>query len=236
MPRTLVFDLDDTLIATAPLYETAITAAVDRIAAAYPDAGMDRAAIRDLQEEIDGQAVAAFGFAVDRFPWSLTETARRVASRAHLPCPLALEQELDALGRCVYDDVPRAFPDTHAVLERLGTTYELILYTLGVQAIQKRKIAVNDLRRHFAAVHIVAQKTGEALHTVIGERDPRTVTVIGDSLRGEIAPAIALGCRAVLMRIFPAWRYSEVPVGGVYDTVHSLTELIPLLENTDGPA
>ncbi|HNW92220.1 MAG TPA: HAD family hydrolase [bacterium] len=225
--RTIVFDLDDTLIATAPRYETAITATVDRVAAAFPGA-MSAAAIRELQEDIDIAAVRDHGFSVDRFPWTLGETARQVARRANQPCPAALAHELEQYGYAVYDEVPPVFPDTVATLDALAERYELILYTLGIPDLQNRKIDENRLRERFAAVHVVPSKTRAQLAAVIAPRPPASVLVAGDSLRGEIAPAVELGCHAVQVCCFPPWRYNTIPVPGPYDTVAAVSGLLAL--------
>lgn len=226
--RTVVFDLDDTLIATAPLYENAIDATVQRVTAACGGA-LSAAAVRELQEEIDIAAVARFGFAGDRFPWSLAETARQAAARCGRACPPDLPRELEELGQRIYDDVPEVFPDTFATLDALRGRIELILYTLGVPAIQNRKIDHHRLRPYFSAVHVVNRKTTEQLATVIAPRPPATVLVAGDSLRGEIAPAVALGCHAVFVRCFTPWRYNDVVVPGPYATVSAVSGIIPLL-------
>ena len=226
--RTVIFDLDDTLIATAPLYEKAIDTAVRRVVAACGGA-LPYAAVRALQEEIDIAAVTRFGFAGDRFPWSLAETARQAAVRSDRACPPDLPRELEELGHRIYDEVPEVFPDTLPTLEALRGRFELILYTLGVPAIQDRKIDHNRLRPYFSAAHVVSRKTTEQLAAVIGPRPPAAVLVAGDSLRGEIAPAVTLGCRAVFVRYFEPWRYNDVVVPGPYESVNTISGLIPLL-------
>lgn len=233
--RTVVFDLDDTLIATAPLYERAIDATVTRVVAAFPGA-LPYAAVRELQEEIDIAAVSRFGFAGDRFPWSLAETARQAAAGTGLPCPPGLEEELTALGNSIYDEVPGVFADTFAVLDALRGRYELILYTLGVAAIQNRKIDHHRLRPYFTAVHIVNRKDRDQLAAVIGSRPPASVLVAGDSLRGEVAPAAALGCHAVYVRSFEPWRYNTVDVPGPYTTITAIGDLLPLLGGGQSPS
>lgn len=226
--RTIVFDLDDTLIATAPLYERAIDLAVKRVVDAFPGT-LPYAAVRELQEEIDIAAVSRYGFSADRFPWSLAETARQAAARSGLTCPPELEHELRALGNAIYDDVPELFPDTFTVLDALRGRYELILYTLGITAIQDRKIDYHRLRPYFSAVHIVSRKNTEQLAAVIAPRPPASVLVAGDSLRGEVAPAAALGCHAVYVRAFAPWRYNTVVVPGPYTTITAIGDLLPLL-------
>ena len=58
---------------------------------------------------------------------------------------------------------------------------------------------------------------------------PESVVVVGDSPRGEVAPAVTLGCRAVLVRRPDVWAYHAAVIEGPYHTVDDVTELAALL-------
>lgn len=225
---TIIFDLDDTLIDTGPLYDTVIEESCALIEHAVP-AGPGFAAIRRLQEKLDISGVHQFGFSTDRFPWSLAETYRAVTRQAGAPVRSEVERELERLGHSVYDTVPELIVPARELLTELGARYELMLYTLGVEKLQRRKIEHHGLQELVREVHIVGEKSADQLRRIIGERDPAVVLVVGDSLRGEVAPAVAVGCRAVFIKRPSAWSYHEVPVNGPYHTINELGELPALL-------
>ncbi len=75
-PVAVLFDGDDTLWMTEPLYD----AARDRAAAIVARAGLDAARWTELQHEIDRRNVARHGLTKDRFPASSVEALRQLAA------------------------------------------------------------------------------------------------------------------------------------------------------------
>jgi len=225
--KTVIFDLDDTLIDTGPLYDRAIDDFITVISSSLP-VQLDTEELRRLQEDIDIGAVKDIGFSKDRFPWSLAETYRVIAKQHRIEIDAALESQMESIGHSVYDSVPELLPDAQTILTLLQNRYEVILYTLGVPSIQQRKIDHHNLQRFFQKIHIVGTKDVAQLREVIGARTPASVIVIGDSLRGEIAPAVELGCQAVFFVRAKAWRFHEVEVNGPYRQINALSELFNL--------
>jgi putative hydrolase of the HAD superfamily len=226
--RTILFDLDDTLLETSPVYFRVIDAFVARLVRELPGVSEDE--VRALQDEIDVRAAHAVGFAKHRFPESFVETYRALARREDHEVLSAVEQELLALGYSVFERAPDMVSGARELLEKLRGRVELVLYTLGVPEVQRVKVEHHGLERLFDEVHIVPRKSVEQLRTVVNGRPPAEVLVIGDSLRGEIGPALALGCRAVWVRRRDGWSYHSAEVEGSYLTIDSLDELEALLE------
>ncbi|MFH0900744.1 MAG: HAD family hydrolase [Pseudomonadota bacterium] len=222
---TIVFDLDDTLLATAPLYD----AVLDRFSSLVAQyLGCDQTLVRELQEEIDIKAVEEVGFSKDRFPWSLAETYRVLAARLGVVASATVADELCRLGLSTLETVPDMIPGARSLLEELRPSFELLLYTLGAPEIQRRKIEHHALDRLFDEIHVVGDKTVDELRRVLGGRQPQRVMVVGDSLRGEIGPAVKTGCRAVLVRRHQPWRYLLAEVPGHYETVDDVAAVVPL--------
>jgi len=222
-PRTIVFDLDDTLIETSPRYQQVLERFAECVAQAIPTVG--RAEALALQDEIDIEAAKRVGFDKSRFPWSLAETYRVLAKRAGgQPAP-ETEQSLVALGYTVFDEPPELCAGAADLLTELKGVAELLLYTLGVPEVQQAKVLHHGFDRVFDEVHIVPRKTTDALRAVLGERVPAEVMVVGDSLRGEVAPAVALGCRAVHIKRPVSWAYHHAEVDGAYQTIERISDL-----------
>ena len=131
------------------------------------------------------------------------------------------------------------FPEVTAVLQALRQQpqYALALLTNGAPDIQRDKIAGAGLAPYFAVI-VVSGEVG------VGKPDPRIyahtlaalgvdaadATMIGDSLRNDIAGAQQSGLRAIWVRREVA-AGSEPHVGGAMPdaTIASLNELAALL-------
>jgi putative hydrolase of the HAD superfamily len=221
--RTIIFDLDDTLIETTPVYDAVIERFAAEITALFPRVSIEQA--RELQDEIDIRGAEAMGFGKERFPWSLAESYRVLAARAAVPPDPKVEERFMMLGYSVFDRAPDLVEGARELLDDLKGRFELLLYTLGVPEVQRVKVEHHGLHLVFDDVHIVPRKSAEVLDTVLAGRAPAGVMVVGDSLRGEIAPALQLGCRAVHIRRTNGWKYHHAQVHGPYETIDRLVDL-----------
>lgn len=223
LPRTVIFDLDDTLIDTTPAYMHKIDALVDLLASDLPE--VPRETIRAVQETIDLRLVEAHGFSSDRFPASFVETYHQLAREQGVRLRPEIETACLALGKSVFDKPPAMVDGAVSLLDDLQGRCELMLYTMGVRELQEWKIDHHCLAPRFDEIHIVSDKTVDRLRTVVGARRPNEVMVVGDSLRCEIAPAVSLGCRAVWVKRAIAWKFHDATVDGDYSAIERLHEL-----------
>lgn len=219
--RTILCDLDDTLVVTSPLYTRAIDSLIELLHAVLPE-GVPAEAIREAQESVDGHLTGS-AFDPERFPRSFMETYRHFCGAAGcLPDP-SIERRCLELGRRVYEDTPPLSPHVDEFLSALAPRADLWLYTLGVEHIQRPKIDSHGLSRYFDAVHIVPDKSVDTLRALIANRAPNTCAIVGDSLRFEINPGIALGIFAVHIRHDVTWKFAQSPpLSGAYHAAEDL--------------
>lgn len=220
---TLIFDGDDTLWSTQPLYDAAKEALYQLVA----DAGLSEADARAEFDALDLANVERLGFSPERFPLSMREMIGRLTARAGRPADEALEAEAARIGRSVFQHTPVLDPEAPAVLKGLGRTYRLVLYTMGDSGIQHRRIEALELHPLFDHVVVTEDKSADTLQNVIIELSltPRSTWYIGNSLRSDIAPALEVGLRPIWL-VRQTWAYDhgptpppEVPI------IHSLVEI-----------
>src|SRR5271170_653505 len=97
MYSTIIFDGDDTLWRTMPLY----TAAKRRFFALMSNLGFDTKCVEEEFEARDMKNVSAWGFTVERFRRSMVETYEAVARRQEKSPSLRIEQRISQLATSV---------------------------------------------------------------------------------------------------------------------------------------
>jgi putative hydrolase of the HAD superfamily len=228
----LIFDGDDTLWRTMPLY----TAAKRRFFRLMERVGFPRPLVEPRFERLDRQNVDKWGFTVERFRTSMIETYREFAKQRRVAPDERIEGRIAVIAFSVTRGRARTVASAREVLQALRPAFRLVLLTKGERNVQERRIADSSLQEFFDAVRIVARKDEDAFRAVIDDLGVSADRVwsIGDSLRSDIHPAIHAGARAVWIPR-PTWSYEhDAPIPGVR-RVRSLRELPKVLINKEVP-
>lgn len=230
MIQTVIFDLDDTLIETGALFRETLDLLTARLRARLGAAAPSAETILARQEKIDLVLLEQCGITPERYAQSFVLTCREfLGDRSS-----AEEEEfLHAQALRAFHDVPALSPGAVAVLDALAAR-ELIIYTWGFPEIQMPRIRALGLERRFAAIHCVPQKSPAILREILAGRNPAATLVVGDSLRGEVAPAVALGCHAALIERPHTWSIHHAEVPGEYHRLARLADLPELVAQLDG--
>ncbi|HEY6347635.1 MAG TPA: HAD family hydrolase [Bryobacteraceae bacterium] len=217
---TLIFDGDDTLWRTMPLY----TAAKRRFFTLLARLGFDANCVEEEFEARDVRNVAAWGFTVERFRRSMVETYDAFARRQGETPLLRVEQRISRLATSVVRNKIRPMPRAQEVLRFLHGRCQLVLLTKGEYALQERRVAESGLNEVFERVVIVEHKDRETFLRVVGELDaaPERTWSVGDSLRSDVKPALEAGLNAVWIPQ-KTWDYESAKMTEVEPTVRIRT-------------
>jgi len=125
-----------------------------------------------------------------------------------------------------------------ATLRELNGSYDLLLITKGDLFDQESKLARSGLGDLFLGVEILSEKNVDSYRGVFTRRGikPESFVMVGNSLRSDVVPVVALGGRAVHIPYEVTWHHeqvpdSELPEGG-WSRVASIRELPGLLQET----
>lgn len=207
--RLIIFDGDDTLWSTMPLYDIAKQRFADCVASSISSADE---AVRRL-DEIDHANVATLGFSTERFPRSMVETYRVLCHEAGTLPELEAEARLIDAGRAVFTSPVVPFLDADDALNRLASRFDLVLATKGDLQVQRQRVEQSQLSHFFSEIHILANKTEEEFQTILAAHDyqPSAAWSVGNSVRSDINPALRVGMSAVLVPR-TTWQFEDEPL------------------------
>jgi putative hydrolase of the HAD superfamily len=223
MIQTIAFDADDTLWHSETLY--AMTQA-EYYALLCPYA--DEETLKARLFEIEMRNLRVFGYGVKGFTLSMIETAidiseGRVTARE-------TQAILDA-GKALLTRPIELLPGVRETLEALAGKYNLMLITKGDLFHQESRIAASGLGDLFSALEIVSEKDVPTYERVFRRYhlDPNTFLMVGNSVRSDILPIVALGARAIYIPYEITWQHEVAdPHGATHDgwwELASITEL-----------
>ena len=202
---TIAFDADDTLWANEDLF-VATQAEYMKLLAPYRqhwDAEELHAAER--------RNLAFFGYGIKGFTLSMIETAIEVSDGAIPGRDIAA---IIDMARGMVHAPLTLLPGVAELIPALATDYRLMLITKGDLFDQEAKIARSGLADYFRHIDIVSEKTPHAYQRILqrADIDPQSFVMVGNSLRSDILPVVAIGAHAVHIPYHLTWQHEHVEI------------------------
>jgi putative hydrolase of the HAD superfamily len=111
------------------------------------------------------------------------------------------------LAHTIADHPMEFLPEVPETLQYLASRHKLILMTKGAVVEQTGKIERSELKTHFAATEIVAEKDATAYENIVQKfgLEHRSTWMIGNSPKSDINPALSTGLNAVFIPHGNTW-------------------------------
>ena len=197
---TIAFDGDDTLWHNETLFAGTQQHLRDILAAHVPAETIDRTLLARERANL-----ALFGYGVKGFTLSMIETAIEVSDATVTAAEI---QRLIELGKAMLSSPVNPIDGVDAVVERLKRRgHRLMVITKGDLFDQESKIARSGLADLFDAVEIVSEKDEATYRAILDRHEivPADFVMVGNSIRSDILPVLALGGHAIHVPYAITW-------------------------------
>ncbi len=206
--RVIAFDADDTLWDCQGHFEVVMQRLYDELT---PWVDRETATLELFATERKNMRLLGYG--VKAFTLSMLETAMRV-SRHQMPAATINDilQQCYTLLEFPCPPLPEVEDTLRSLRSRISNhdsqVSTLVVFTKGELLDQEHKLQRSGLAPFFDHVEITSDK-GEpefrALCHKLGVR-PEEMLMVGNSLKSDIAPALAIGCQAVYIPFHVTWQ------------------------------
>lgn len=225
LPYDIVaFDADDTLWVSEDGFRANELRFVELIAP-YADEGID---VKAALTAVERRNLSTFGYGVKAFAISMVEAALQITQHR---VPTTVIGELVAMARTQLEAPVELLPHVPEVLTRVGSVYTLVLITKGDLVHQTHKINTSGLAHHFHHLEIVLEKDSDTYARLLRRWDvaPERFCMIGNSVRSDILPVMALGGHAVHVPYHLLWELEHVEHDEHVTELASLADLPAVL-------
>lgn len=221
--RVIAFDADDTLWHNESIFERGHERFRALLAEYHDQATVDRTLFATEMRNLE-----LFGYGIKSYTLSAIETAIELSGGR-----IGAEEIRSLIHQCreMLAHPVELLDGAADVLPELARTHELLLITKGDLRDQQRKIAKSGLAAHFRAVEVVAEKDVAAYEVIFRRHGiaPAEVLMVGNSIKSDILPVLALGGAGVHVPYHLLWAHEhaepppEAPVR--FFTIESLRAL-----------
>ena len=193
------FDADDTLWHNQPIFERSYDKFRDLLARFH-----DREEAAEILIGNEMRNLDLYGYGIKGFTLSAIETAIQLSDgqiRAD-----EISQLLDAAKEMLAHPV-ELLDGVEETLAELSGSHRLFLITKGDLRDQQRKLEKSALARFFQHIEILAEKDIASYRRICGRHgiDPANFLMVGNSLKSDILPVLALGAAGAHIPYHVTW-------------------------------
>ena len=200
-----------------------------------PHVDLDDATLDERLLDCERRNLPLFGYGVKAFTLSLIETAIEV-TEGRIPGG-DLRAVLD-LGKVLLDHPVELLDGVREAVDVLTDRHRVMVLTKGDLLHQETKVARSGLAELFWRVEIVSEKDAATYQRILDrhEVDPATFVMVGNSVRSDVLPVLAIGARAVHVPYSVTWALEHAepdPDRHDFPVLASLAELPRCIDALD---
>ena len=224
--KVIAFDADDTLWVNEPYFREI----EDKFCALLEDYLPHHSVSQELFKT-EMQNLALYGYGVKGFMLSMVETALRVSDNK---VNIATIEKAIQYGQELLQKPVELLDGIEEVLQQLKNHYRLVVATKGDLLDQERKLKKSGLEHYFHHIEIMSDKQEKDYSKLIKHLDikPEEFLMIGNSLKSDIIPVLAIGGHGVHVPYHTTWAHEHVEQAIEHECfrqVNSIRETIPFL-------
>ena len=180
--------------------------------------------IKEHLLKIETDNLSCYGYGVKGFILSLIETYLKINDGQFENGKM---EKLLILGKEMLDSPVRLLPYAQNSLKMLSKKYTLVLITKGDLLDQETKIKRSGLSTYFNYLEIVSEKDDLTYAKTLSKYkiNPTTFMMIGNSLRSDILPALAIGASAIHIPYKITWAHEDVKINQANESYVRLKDI-----------
>lgn len=204
MIRVIAFDADDTLWHNEIHFRSTEAAFRDLLRPYHDQAWIDARLF-----ETEMRNLRRYGYGIKAFMLSMIETALELTEGRITGAEI---QRILDLGQDMLAQPVELLPHAAECLKALGGRHRLWLITKGDLLDQESKLARSGLGDHFEEVAVVSEKDEATYRDLLARRGvaPGAFLMVGNSVKSDILPVLALGAHAVHIPYETTWVHEHV--------------------------
>jgi putative hydrolase of the HAD superfamily len=204
MIDVIALDADDTLWHNETLYSST-QARFRELLARYDQGELTEKALY----ETEMRNLRSYGYGIKSFTLSMIETAIELTGGRI--CGDEVQEIIDMAKEMLRAPV-HLLDHVAEVIPELAARCPLMLITKGDLLDQETKLARSGLGDYFRHVEVVAAKTSEVYQSLLDRYNisPERFLMVGNSLRSDVLPVVALGARAVHIPYPLTWTHENM--------------------------
>ena len=202
--QVIAFDADDTLWVNEPYFQETER----KFCALLEDFLPHHTVMQELYKS-EMQTLPIYGYGIKGFVLAMIETALRITENK---ASIEVIEKIIQYGKDQMERPIEMLDGMEEALQLLKKKYRLVVATKGDLVDQERKLKKSGLEHYFHHIEIMSDKQEADFRKLIKHLDiaPGEFLMIGNSLKSDVMPVLALGGHAVHIPYHTTWAHEVV--------------------------
>ena len=202
--KVIAFDADDTLF----INETYFAETEQKFCGLMEDYLSHQSISKELfKMEIDN--LKLYGYGIKGYILSMIEAAMRISNNT---LPIAIIEKILQYGKELLEKPIVLLEGVEETLEALHGKYKLVVATKGDLLDQRRKLHNSGLGHYFHHIEVMSDKQEVDYSDLLRRLEiaPAEFFMIGNSLKSDILPVLAIGGHAIHIPFHTTWAHEKI--------------------------
>jgi len=225
--KVIAFDADDTLF----INETYFAETEEKFCSLMNDYLSNQGISKELfKVEIDN--LRLYGYGIKGYILSMIEAAMSISNHT---LPIEMIAKIIQYGKELLEKPIVLLDGVEETLDALHGKYKLVVATKGDLLDQRRKLHNSGLGHYFHHIEVMSDKQ-EVDYTDLIKRleiEPSEFFMIGNSLKSDVLPVLAIGGHAVHIPFHTTWAHEKIDhkvVHANFSALEKITDVLKRLE------
>lgn len=183
--------------------------------------------------EMEVKNIPLYGYGIKAFTLDMIEAALKI-SKNNLTAKEV--KKIIAIGNKIIKSPVVLFKGAEQTLKTLSKKYRIIVTTKGDLLEQENKVYRSGLAKYLHHIEVMSEKDKKSYARLLKELNvkPQEFLMVGNSVKSDILPVLALGANAVFIPSKFTWFYedgdaSKIPAGN-YLKLQKISQLLEFLK------
>ncbi len=202
--KVIAFDADDTLFVNEPYFQETEEKFCALMSDYLSHQGLSQALFKTEIDNLD-----LYGYGIKGYVLSMIEAAMRISNNT---ISMEVIEKIIVLGKELLQKPIELLDGVEDTLKALHGKYKLVVATKGDLKDQQRKLHDSGLGPYFHHIEVMADKQELNYHKLLKrlEIEPDEFFMIGNSLKSDVLPVLAIGGHAVHIPFHTTWEHEKI--------------------------
>ena len=224
--KVIAFDADDTLFVNEPYFQETEQKFCELMSDYLSQQGLSQELFR-----IEIQNLPLYGYGIKGYILSMIEAAMQISNKT---ISIDVIEKIIAFGKELLEKPIELLDGVEATLAALHGKYKLIVATKGDLKDQQSKLHRSGLGHYFHHIEVMADKQEVNYQKLLTRLEiaPEEFFMIGNSLKSDVLPVLAIGGHAVHIPFHTTWEHEKIDhkvEHPNFKTLESIVDVLPLL-------